>query len=68
MGAFFHMAGRDDHVTAHRMWAFIHEHPEEDLTAAEHQHILQCQACFDLFMLCLKSSTFGAVLKKIKAA
>jgi hypothetical protein len=53
-----------DHVLPHRVWAYLHF--EVELGAIEHDHILECERCIQLFMLCLRSDNFGAVLKKFE--
>jgi hypothetical protein len=55
------------HITAHHLWAYLHANPATELSKAEHDHILHCDACSRLFMLCLKSDTFGSVLKALAA-
>jgi len=53
------------HITPHHVWAYLHADPGSELSAAEHEHILDCEACFRLFILCLKSKTFASVLKAL---
>jgi len=53
------------HITPHHAWAYLYTHTESEFSPAEHDHILECEQCLHLFMLCLKSETFGAVLKAL---
>src|SRR5262252_9095338 len=66
---FFRMAGKNNpntrHITPHHVWAYLHADPANDLTTAEHDHIQQCEPCFRLYILCLKSKSFGSVLKAL---
>jgi len=56
----------EDHVHPHRAWTHLHEN--SDLTMAEHSHILRCEQCLRLFLLCLNSHSFGVVLKELEGA
>ena len=66
---FWRMAGsnnlRSRHITPHHAWAYLHSDLESEFNKAEHDHILECERCLQLFILCLKSQTFGAVLKAL---
>ena len=63
------MAGRNNpdapHLTPHHVWAYLHAESANDLTTAEYDHIRKCEPCFRLYILCLKSETFGSVLKAL---
>jgi hypothetical protein len=65
------VAGRNNptrqHINPHHAWAYLHFDPVSDLSTAEHDHIVGCEQCLRLFILCLKSDTFGAVLKALAA-
>src|SRR5215510_210419 len=65
----FRMAGKNSpntgHITPHHVWAYLHADPANDLTTAEHDHIQECEPCFRLYILCLKSKSFGSVLKAL---
>ena len=50
------------HVAPHRAWTYLNGDPTTELNTAEHDHIVQCEPCLRLFILCLKSTTFGSVL------
>jgi hypothetical protein len=52
-----------DHVAPHLVWTYLRANSE--LSKAEHDHIMECDQCLRLVMLCLKSETFGAVLKQL---
>ena len=53
------------HIAPHRAWTYLNGDPVTELSTAEHDHILVCEACLQLFILCLKSETFGSVLIKL---
>jgi hypothetical protein len=53
------------HITPHRAWAYLYADPTAELSAKEHDHISECEQCLRLFILCLKSKTFGSVLKAL---
>jgi len=53
------------HITPHHVWAYLHAESANDLTTAGHEHIQECEACFRLYILCLKSKSFGSVLKAL---
>jgi len=36
-----------------------------ELSTAEHDHIVECEPCLRVFILCLRSKTFGSVLKTL---
>ena len=63
------MAGKNNpttrHITPHHVWAYLHAESAIDLTTAEHDHIQECEPCFRLYILCLKSKTFGSVLEAL---
>ena len=52
-----------NHISPHRAWNSVKGVGE--FGAAEHEHILHCIQCLRLFLLCLESDSFGAVLKRI---
>jgi hypothetical protein len=52
-----------DHIWPHHAWAYLHD--DVEFTTAEHDHILDCEQCLRLFIFCLTSETFGAVLKAL---
>ncbi len=54
------------HITAHHIWAYLHADQEAEFGTAEHDHIVQCESCFRLFILCLGSESFGQVLKNLE--
>lgn len=37
----------------------------DEFADEEYDHILQCEDCLQVFILCLKSDTFAAVLKQL---
>jgi hypothetical protein len=53
------------HITPHRAWAYLYADPTAELSTKEHDHISECEQCLRLFILCLKSKTFGSVLKAL---
>jgi hypothetical protein len=53
----------NDHITPHHAWNYLHA--DSEMSTAEHDHILECEACLRLFLLCLKSDSFGTVLKSL---
>ena len=60
----FSMAsGKSHHVIPHRAWTYLQA--DGELSTDEHDHILECESCLHLFLLCLKSESFGAVLKEL---
>ena len=52
-----------DHVAPHHAWAYVQGDCE--FTAAEHDHVLACAHCVGLVQLCVKSPSFGFVLKAL---
>ena len=54
----------DRHPPPHRVWAHLHAEPKFDLE--EENHVTECHACMHVYMLCLNSSTFGAVLRVLR--
>jgi hypothetical protein len=52
-----------DPIPPHRAWLSVQGKGELD--GEEHGHILRCVHCLRLFLLCLESETFGAVLKEL---
>jgi hypothetical protein len=63
------MAGSNNpqtrHITPHHAWAHLRAEPVTELSTAEHDHILECERCLSLFILCLRSETFASVLKEL---
>jgi len=57
-----------EQIRPHRVWAYLHGDLDTELSATEHDHILDCEFCFQLFILCLKSDSFAAVLKALRSA
>jgi len=55
------LAGSLDHVPPHRVWAYLYG--DGEFRVQEHDHILECKPCLRLFILCLNSESFGAVLR-----
>ena len=53
-----------DHIPPHRAWTYIHA--DSEFTMREHDHILECEQCLRLFILCLRTESFGAVLKELR--
>ena len=56
----------NDHIPPHRVWNYLKI--EGEFADEEHDHILQCQDCLQLFILALNSDTFGAVLKQLRCS
>ena len=55
----------NSHIVPHHIWNFLYgDYP---INQEEHDHILQCDSCFELLLLCLKSDRFGLVLRAIPA-
>jgi hypothetical protein len=54
---------QDHHISPHRAWKSLKI--DGELNSDERDHILQCAQCLRLFVLCLESETFGAVLKQV---
>ena len=54
----------DRHPPPHRVWAHLHAEPKFD--SDEENHIADCHICMRTYMLCLNSSTFGAVLRVLR--
>jgi hypothetical protein len=52
-----------DHILPHRAWKSLKV--EGEFTPEEHDHILHCPQCLELFLLCCRAETFGAVLKQM---
>jgi|GEM_PF-3938162 len=50
------------HIPPHKVWANIHS--ETKFSSDEENHLQECEVCSYMFMLCLNSSSFGAVLKE----
>jgi hypothetical protein len=59
----FRRDAENDHILPHHAGAYIHTGVE--FSPAEHDHVLHCEDCLRLFILCLTSDSFGAVLKKL---
>ena len=57
-----------EQIRPHHVWAYLHGDLDTELNATEHDHILDCEYCFQLFILCLKSNSFAAVLKALRQA
>src|SRR4030095_4991006 len=53
------------HITPHHAWAYPHHDPVSELSTTEHDHILDCERCLRLFILHLKSQSFGSVCKAL---
>jgi hypothetical protein len=53
------------HITPHHIWACLHADKMTELSTAEHDHIVECEPCLRVFILCLRSKTFGSVLKTL---
>jgi len=51
------------HIIPHHVWNFLYGNG--DINQEEHDHILDCDSCFELLLLCLKSDTFGTVLRAL---
>jgi len=52
-----------NHITPHHAWGYVHA--DSELNTAEHDHILECEQCLRLFLLCLKASSFAIVLREL---
>jgi hypothetical protein len=55
---------KEHHIAPHRAWTALKEAVE--FSSLERDHILQCVQCLRLFVGCLHSKTFGAVLKDLE--
>jgi hypothetical protein len=51
------------HIPPHRLWTYLTA--ETELSLEDHAHVLQCAHCLRIFRLCLRSETFGAVLREL---
>jgi hypothetical protein len=54
-----------NHLSPHRAWTYLHA--DTSLSPEEHDHILECERCLHIFIICLKSDSFGLVLKQVSA-
>jgi len=54
----------DKHPPPHRVWTHLHAEPKFDIE--EENHVTECRFCMRIYMLCLNSSTFGAVLRVLR--
>jgi hypothetical protein len=52
------------HIPSHRLWVYVRFQTE--LTLSEETHISECQQCLQVVQLCLRSPTFGKVLRELK--
>jgi hypothetical protein len=63
------MAGTNNpktrHITPHHAWAHLHADPVTELSTGEHDHIVECEQCLRLLILCLRSETFASGLKAL---
>src|SRR5262245_21205917 len=61
----FRMAStKHQHIPPHRAWTHSHAHAQT-FSRSEHVHILECERCLRVFLLCLKSESFGSVLREL---
>ena len=56
---------RPAHIPLYRLWRFnIYQ---GTLSAPQHAHLVGCTECSYVIRVCLKSDSFGAVLKAVRA-
>jgi len=56
------MVNNLSHITPQRAWAYLHL--EEEMSKPEHDHVVQCERCLQLFYVCVKSEQLDTVLKE----
>ena len=54
------------HIPPHHAWNYLYG--DAELNAEEHDHALECERCLRLFVLCIQSDSFGALLKELEGA
>ena len=55
---------REDHIPPNLVWSYLHhdgELPEDDRT-----HILDCNECIEMFIICLQSNSFISALMSFR--
>jgi len=52
----------NNHITPQRAWAYLHF--EGEMSTPEHDHVVQCEHCLQLFYVCVKSKQLDTVLKE----
>ena len=55
---------RPAHIPLYRLWTF--NTYQGTLSAPQHTHLLGCTECSYVIRVCLKSDSFGAVLKAVR--
>ena len=53
------------HVPPHVVWSFLYS--DGELSEHDREHILDCDECLEVFIICLKSNTFGTALMSLRA-
>jgi hypothetical protein len=56
---------RPAHIPLYRLWNF--NTLQGTLSAPQHTHLLGCTECSYVIRICLRSDSFGAVLKAVRA-
>jgi hypothetical protein len=62
-GKFSRLLEDREHVSPHRLWAYING--EVCLSLAESGHTLACDRCQEVVIACLQAETFGEALKNL---
>ena len=52
------------HVPPHVVWSFLYG--DGQLLELDREHILDCNECLEMFIVCLKSQSFGSVLLSLR--
>ena len=52
-----------NHVTPLRLWKYVTG--EGEFSRDDHDHMWQCDDCFSMFCQCLRSETFGKLLREL---
>ena len=56
------MVNNLNHITPQRAWAYLQL--EEEMSKPEHDHVVQCGRCLQLFYVGVKSEQLDTVLKE----
>ena len=56
---------KQQHITPHRAWAYVQARGSDGFEQKERDHILRCERCLHLLLLCLESDSFGDVLGEL---